>query len=150
MPNSLERRTAVKKADQQVTTFLMFAREHHGKAKAAIACYVALFANSRIESLECYGAGEREPEGTVKSARFTLNGQQFMAMDSAAPHPFTFTPAISLFVECESQDEIGRLYNALSTAGQVLMPLDDYGFSKQFGWVNDRFGLSWQLNLAAG
>ena len=69
-------------------------------------------------------------------------------MDSAAPHAFTFTPAMSLFVECESEEEIRRLYSALSNAGQVLMPLDDYGFSKQFGWVNDRFGVSWQLNLA--
>jgi predicted 3-demethylubiquinone-9 3-methyltransferase (glyoxalase superfamily) len=134
---------------KRITTFLMFAREHHGKAKDAITFYTSLFAHSSIDSMEYYGSEEAEPEGTVKRAAFTLNGRQFMAMDSAAPHPFTFTPAISLFVECESEDEIKRLFHALSDAGAVLMPLDSYGFSKQFGWVNDRFGVSWQLNLAA-
>jgi predicted 3-demethylubiquinone-9 3-methyltransferase (glyoxalase superfamily) len=134
---------------KQITTFLMFAREHHGKAKDAITFYVSLFENSKIDHIEFYGPGDREPEGTVKVAVMTLNGQKFMAMDSAAPHPFSFTPAISLFIECESEDEINRFYRALSNEGQVLMGLDNYGFSKQFGWLNDRFGVSWQLNLAA-
>lgn len=132
-----------------IKTFLMFAREHHGKAKDAIAFYVSLFPNSGVKSIEYYGAGDSQPEGTVKVATFTLNGQDYMAIDSAAPHKFTFTPAISLFVECESESEIERLYRALSESGQALMPLGDYGFSAKFGWVNDRFGVSWQLNLAA-
>jgi len=134
---------------KEITTFLMFTREHHGKAKDAISFYVSLFANSSIGHIDCYRAGESDPEGTVRVATFTLNGQRFMAMDSAASHGFTFTPAMSLFIECESTEEIGNLCNALSNSGQVLMPLDDYGFSKQFGWVNDRFGVSWQLNLPA-
>jgi predicted 3-demethylubiquinone-9 3-methyltransferase (glyoxalase superfamily) len=134
---------------KQITTFLMFTREQHGKAKEAIAFYVSLFPNSRIDRIDCYGVGESEPQGTVRAAMFTLNERRFMAMDSAARHPFTFTPAMSLFVECESEEEIKRLYGALANAGQVLMQLGDYGFSKQFGWVNDRFGVSWQLNLLA-
>jgi len=134
---------------KRITTFLMFAREHHGEAKEAIDFYVSLFPNSGINSIEYYGAEDSEPAGTVKAAAFTLNGQSLMGMDSAAPHPFTFTPAISLFVECESQDEIRRLYDALSASGTVLMPLDHYEFRKQFGWVEDRFGVSWQLNLVA-
>lgn len=134
---------------QKIKTFLMFAREHHGKAKDAIACYVALFPNSAVKSIEYYKAGDPQPEGTVKVATFTLNGLEYMAIDSAAPHQFTFTPAFSLFVECDTESEIERLYGALSDGGQPLMPLGDYGFSKRFGWVNDRFGVSWQLNLAA-
>jgi predicted 3-demethylubiquinone-9 3-methyltransferase (glyoxalase superfamily) len=81
-------------------------------------------------------------------AVFTLNGKEFMAIDGAGPHAFTFTPAISLFVECESVEEIERAYRSLSDGGMALMELGDYGFSKRFGWVQDKFGVSWQLNLA--
>lgn len=70
-----------------------------------------------------------------------------MAIDGAGPHPFTFTPAISLFVECESLEEIERVYRALSDGGMALMEFGDHGFSKRFGWVQDRYGVSWQLNL---
>jgi len=70
-----------------------------------------------------------------------------MAFDSPAPHNFTFTPAISLFVTCETEEELGRLYAALLEDGEVAMPLGEYGFSRRFGWVVDRFGVSWQLNL---
>jgi predicted 3-demethylubiquinone-9 3-methyltransferase (glyoxalase superfamily) len=80
-------------------------------------------------------------------AAFTLNGQPFMAIDSAAAHPFNFTPSVSLFVDCESEEELARLFGALSEDGQVLMGLDNYGFSLRFGWTNDRFGVSWQINL---
>ena len=132
----------------KITTFLMFSGEQHGKAEEAINFYVAQFQNSRIDSITRYGPEESEPEGTVKFATFTLNGQQFMAIDSAAPHQFNFTPSMSLFVQCESEEEIARLFDLLSASGQVLMPLDNYGFSRRFGWVNDRFGVSWQLNLA--
>jgi predicted 3-demethylubiquinone-9 3-methyltransferase (glyoxalase superfamily) len=62
-------------------------------------------------------------------------------------HAFTFTPAFSFFVDCESEEELKRLYAALSADGATLMPLGNYGFSRQFAWVNDRFGVSWQLNL---
>jgi predicted 3-demethylubiquinone-9 3-methyltransferase (glyoxalase superfamily) len=130
-----------------IRTFLMFSGERHGRAEEAINFYVAQFGNSRVESINRYAPDEREPEGTVKLAIFTLSGQPFMAMDSAAPHQFNFTPSMSLFVECETEDEIARLSRTLSDSGQVLMPLDNYGFSRRFGWTNDRFGVSWQLNL---
>jgi predicted 3-demethylubiquinone-9 3-methyltransferase (glyoxalase superfamily) len=58
-----------------------------------------------------------------------------------------FTPAVSIHIDCEDLQEIGRLFTALSETGEVLMPLDNYGFSEKFGWVSDRFGVSWQLNL---
>ncbi|MEU8031872.1 VOC family protein, partial [Streptomyces sp. NPDC049099] len=96
-----------------------------------------------------YGAGGEGKEGSVRHATFSLAGQQFMCIDSPAKHDFTFTPAVSLFVQCESEPEIDRLHAALVERGTELMPLGDYGFSRKFGWVNDRFGVSWQLNLPA-
>jgi predicted 3-demethylubiquinone-9 3-methyltransferase (glyoxalase superfamily) len=75
------------------------------------------------------------------------NEQQVNCIDSPVKHAFTFTPSISLFVDCESEAEIDDLFSKLSAGGQVLMPLDNYGFSTRFGWVKDRFGPSWQLNL---
>jgi predicted 3-demethylubiquinone-9 3-methyltransferase (glyoxalase superfamily) len=71
-----------------------------------------------------------------------------MCIDSPAQHAFSFTPSFSLFVECASEEELDRMFAALLEGGQALMPLGNYGFSRKFGWLNDRFGVSWQLNLA--
>ncbi|OBG25576.1 VOC family protein [Mycobacterium sp. E3198] len=128
----------------KITTFLMF----EGKAEEAMRFYTSLFADSEIRSMTRYGPDEAGVEGTVQHATFTLAGQQFMCIDSPATHDFAFTPSMSLYVQCDSADEIERLYEALGQGGQVLMPLDGYGFSPKFGWVNDRFGVSWQLTLA--
>jgi len=133
---------------QKIIPFLMFVGKQHGKAEEAIYFYVSLFRNSKVVSIERYGPGEGETPGTVKHAVFILNGQEFMAIESGREHPFTFTPAMSLFVQCETEDEIDRLYRELSTGGKVLMELDTYPFSKKFGWTDDKFGVSWQLNLA--
>lgn len=130
-----------------ISPFLMFSGERHGLAKPAVEFYVALFPNSVIDSIAFYGPGEFGPEGSVKVARFTLNGQPFMAIDSSAPHTFNFTPSLSLYIDCSNDAELEQLYAALSQGGQALMPLDNYGFSRRFGWVSDRFGVSWQLNL---
>ena len=77
----------------------------------------------------------------------SLRGQTVLVSDSYISHDFTFTPSFSLFVACEDQAEIERLTAALGEGGKTLMPLDNYGFSQQFAWVEDRFGVSWQLNL---
>jgi predicted 3-demethylubiquinone-9 3-methyltransferase (glyoxalase superfamily) len=71
-----------------------------------------------------------------------------MCVDSAVKHEFSFTAAFSFFVECESDEEIRRLHAALAAGGAEPMPLGESGFSKMFAWVNDRYGVSWQLNLA--
>jgi predicted 3-demethylubiquinone-9 3-methyltransferase (glyoxalase superfamily) len=132
---------------QKTTTFLMFVGKQHGKAEEAMNFYTSLFKNSRIINIVRYGAGEQEPEGTVKHAVFSLNGQEYMAMESSRDHAFTFTPAMSIFVKCETEEEIDELFEKLSKGGSVLMELNQYPFSKKFGWVQDKFGVSWQLNL---
>lgn len=126
-----------------VTPFLMF----EGAAEAAMNFYVTLFRDSRIERIERYGPGEPGAEGSVKRADFTVAGQRLIAIDSPIPHGFTFTPSISLFVECEGEAELDQAFARLSEGGSVLMPPGDYGFSAKFTWVGDRFGVSWQLNL---
>lgn len=128
----------------KVTTQLMF----EGVAEEAMNFYVSLLKGSEIRRIERYGPGEPGAEGTVKRASFTLGGQEFFCIDSPIKHMFTFTPSISLFVNCESEAEIDTLYRELSAEGDVLMPIDNYGFSTRFGWVKDRFGVSWQVNLA--
>jgi predicted 3-demethylubiquinone-9 3-methyltransferase (glyoxalase superfamily) len=129
---------------QKITTFLMF----EGSAEEAMTFYRSLFDDAEVVSITRYGADEPGAEGSVKQATFTLAGQPFMCIDSPAKHGFTFTPAMSLFVQCADEAEIDRRYAALAERGTELMPLGDYGFSRKFGWVNDRFGVSWQLNLA--
>jgi predicted 3-demethylubiquinone-9 3-methyltransferase (glyoxalase superfamily) len=127
--------------------FLMFCGPHGGQAEEAITFYVSLFTDSQITSMVRYGANEEQPEGDVRLAHFKLSGREYMAIDSRGAHNFTFTPAFSIFVTCDSEAELEKLFEALSEGGGVLMPLDNYGFSRRFGWVNDRFGVSWQINL---
>jgi predicted 3-demethylubiquinone-9 3-methyltransferase (glyoxalase superfamily) len=127
-----------------ITIFLMF----EGKAEEAMNFYTSLFADSAIKSISRYGENEDGPAGTVRQAVFALNGQEFMCIDSFVKHGFTFTPAMSLFVRLGAESELDKLYAALSEGGQILMPLDAYPFSKKYGWVNDKYGVSWQLTLA--
>lgn len=131
-----------------VNTFLLFAGDQCGKAEEAVRFYTSLFDNSQVVNIDYYGAEEHEPEGTVRLARFSLNGTGFMASESSLMHKFTFTPAISLFIECDSMEEIERVHKLLVDGGAELMPLDNYGFSQKFSWVSDRYGVSWQLNRA--
>ena len=128
---------------RKLNVHLMF----DGVAEEAMTFYVSLFGGSKIVNVERYGPGEHGAEGTVKMATFTLCGREFICIDSPIKHDFTFTPSMSLFVDCESEAELEEVFGRLSTGGQVLMPLDNYGFSTKFGWVKDRFGPSWQLNL---
>jgi predicted 3-demethylubiquinone-9 3-methyltransferase (glyoxalase superfamily) len=129
---------------QKITTFLMFS----GQAEEAMNFYVSLFDQSEIVSIKRYGPNEPGAEGSVQQATFTLGGQTFMCIDSNVKHDFTFTPAISLFVTCDTEEEIDRVFAKLSEGGVVYMPLAAYPFSKKFGWVGDKFGVSWQLSLA--
>ena len=129
----------------KVTPFLMF---QDGKAEEAMNYYTSLINDSEITSIVRYGAEEAGDEGTVMQATFTLKGQEFMCIDSNIAHQFTFTPSFSIYVTCDTGEEIDGLYKQLIEGGQALMPIGDYGFSQKFGWLNDRFGVSWQLNLS--
>ncbi len=128
----------------KVIPFLMF---QDGKAEEAMNYYTSVVADSKITNIIRYGANESGDEGTVMQATFSLKGQEFMCIDSNIKHEFSFTPSFSIYITCETEAELDELYQRLLDSGQALMPLDDYGFSKKFGWINDRFGVSWQLNL---
>ena len=127
----------------RVATHLMFS----GDASAAMELYGSVFTEFRVERVERYRAGEPGPEGTVRRADATLHGHALIFIDSPVTHAFSFTPAVSLFVDCRTPEELDATFSTLSSGGQVLMPLGDYGFSKRFGWCADRFGVSWQLNF---
>ena len=118
-----------------------------GRAEEAMKYYTSLFDRSGIAFIDRYGPNEPGKEGTVRKASFTLDGQEFMCIDSAVKHAFSFTPSISLSVSCDAEDQIDRLFAKLSDGGSVLMPLAAYPFSQKFGWVQDKFGVSWQLSL---
>jgi len=109
--------------------------------------YTSLLPNSRIVDIKRYTGGGSGATGTVMKATFVIGEQTVICTDSPIKHNFTFTPSFSLFVSCESEDQIQKLSEGLAAGGKVLMPLGHYGFSRKFAWVNDRYGVSWQLNL---
>jgi predicted 3-demethylubiquinone-9 3-methyltransferase (glyoxalase superfamily) len=117
---------------QKITPFLWYGSQ----AEEAIHYYTSLFENSKIIKVDRFGAGEMGPEGNVKHAIFSLNGQEFMAMDSNK-EPFTL--AISLFVNCETQEEVDKFWSKLSEGGK----------EGQCGWLEDKYGVSWQIVPAA-
>lgn len=128
----------------QIATFLTFQKEN---AEQAMNFYVGLFNDSKIVSLKRWGKDGPGKEGTIMHATFNLNGKLFMCSDSPAIHDWDFTPAISNYVECKDESQLEMLFSKLSENGKVMMPLNNYGFSQKFGFVEDQFGVSWQLNL---
>jgi predicted 3-demethylubiquinone-9 3-methyltransferase (glyoxalase superfamily) len=120
---------------QKITPMMMFTGDKAGKTKDAIAEYTSIFPNSKTDLLVPYEKGDGDQEGFIKHARFTLDGNQFMAMDSSAKHEFTFNEAISFIVKCETQEEIDFFWNKLSAVPEV----------EQCGWLKDKFGVSWQI-----
>jgi len=130
--------------DAKIRPFLMF----EGKAEEAMNFYVSLFPGAEVLSILRYDSNGPGPQGSVVKASFRIGNQTVLCTDSFVKHDFSFTAAFSFFVECESEDEIRRLYSAFMAGGTAPMPIASYGFSKLFAWVNDRYGISWQLNLA--
>src|ERR1700692_244309 len=114
---------------QKITPFLWF----DGKAEAAMNFYVSIFKNSKVGRVTRYGDAGPGPKGSVMSATFQLEGQQFMALNGGPM--FQFTPAISLFVDCATQEEVDELWKKLSAGGKP----------DRCGWLKDKFGLSWQI-----
>ncbi|PAY20838.1 hypothetical protein CKO51_04275 [Rhodopirellula sp. SM50] len=120
-----------------------------GKAERAMKFYVSVFPDSGIEKVLKYVEGENGKAGSIKHAAFRVAGTRLLCIDSPVDHPFEFTPSVSLFVDCESKEQVESIFKKLADGGKVLMPVDDYGFSTRFGWVTDSFGVSWQLNFGA-
>ena len=114
---------------QKIVPFLWF----DGKAEETMNFYVSIFKNSKVVSVTRYGEAGPGPKGTVMSATFQLEGQEFYALNGGPQ--FRFTPAISLFVNCETQQEVNELWDKLSAGGAI----------QQCGWLQDKFGLSWQI-----
>ena len=114
---------------QKITPFLWF----DGKAEEAMNFYIAIFKNSKILSVTRYGEAGPGPKGTVMTAKFDLNGQEFVALNGGPQ--FTFTEAISFVVNCETQQEVDELWEKLSEGGQ----------KSKCGWLKDKYGLSWQV-----
>ena len=129
---------------QGLRTFLTF---QAGAANAALDLYREVFDDFELIEIAHYGSGDIGPEGTVKVAKFRLAGGDFSCADSPIRHAWGFTPAVSLWIDCDDVNELQRLFDRLSDGGAVFMPLDDYGFSTRFGWVGDRYGVTWQLNV---
>ena len=115
---------------QKITTYLWF----DGNAEEAVAHYTSLFEDSRVTHVARWGKGGPGAEGTVMNIAFELAGQSFIALNGG-PH-FKFTPAISLFVSCETQEEVDQLWGRFLAAG---------GKESHCGWLEDKFGLSWQI-----
>jgi predicted 3-demethylubiquinone-9 3-methyltransferase (glyoxalase superfamily) len=114
---------------RKITPFLWFDKE----AEDAANFYVSVFKNSKITSVGRYGEAGPGAKGTVMSVTFELEGQPFYALNGG-PH-YTFTPAISLFVSCETQGEVDALWDKLCDGGKP----------NRCGWLTDKFGLSWQI-----
>lgn len=121
-----------------------------GNAEEAMNFYISLFEDSEVKEITRYSSEGPGREGKVIQALFSLNGQDLMCIDSTAKHGFTFTPAMSFFISCDTEEELIHLYNKLAEEGQVYMPLDKYPFSEKYSWLADKFGVSWQLNLNTG
>lgn len=119
-------------------------------AEEAMNFYIDLFDNSKIINITRWGENASVAAGRIMQATFELDGSLFMCSDSPPVHDWNFSPAISNYLECDDERELTRLFSALSENGTVTMPPDNYGFSQQFAWVIDRFGVSWQLNVAQG
>jgi len=114
---------------KRITPFLWF----DGKAEEAMNLYVSLFKNSKVGNVTRYGEGGPGPKGSVMTATFELDGQEFMALNGGPE--FKFTEAISFYVNVETQEEVDELWEKLSKGGQ----------QGQCGWLKDKFGLSWQV-----
>jgi predicted 3-demethylubiquinone-9 3-methyltransferase (glyoxalase superfamily) len=114
---------------QKITPFLWF----NDKAEEAANFYVSLFKNSKVKEVRRYGDAGPGPKGSVMTITFQIEGQDFIALNGG-PH-FSFTPAVSLFVNCEKQEEVDQLWEKLAEGGR----------KDRCGWLQDKYGLSWQI-----
>ena len=124
-----------------VSTHLMF----QGAADDAIELYKSVFPEFIVLTQELHDDGEMKDK--VRLAHVKFGEHDLVIFDSPPVHDFTFTPAMSLFIEFDDLDHLKQAFETLSEGGTVAMPLGTYGFSPLFGWLQDRYGVSWQLSL---
>lgn len=125
-----------RRIQQKIIPTLMFVGKQCGKTEEAIDFYTSVFHNAKVGDILRYGSDETpDKESTVKYAAFTLEGQEFAAMDSARVHNFSFNEAISLMVHCDTQEEIDYYWGKLSAEPKA----------EQCGWLKDKYGFSWQV-----
>lgn len=117
----------------------------NNQAEEAVQFYTSLFKNSGLGTTAYYGEGAPMPKGSVLTIDFRLENQDFIALNGG-PH-FTFNPSISFSVTLENEGELGTLWSKLSEGGSVLMPYQKYDWSEKYGWLSDKYGVSWQLGL---
>lgn len=125
----------MEKTGQKFSPVLMYTDKQTGKAEQAIHFYTSVFEGSDIIGIVNYTKNDNDIEGTVKHSEFTLGSHAFMAMDSSLMHQFSFNEAISLVVDCETQEEIDYYWEKLTDGGEEI----------QCGWLKDKFGVSWQI-----
>ena len=127
----------------QFATYLLF----QGEAEEAFHYYQRVFPEAEALAINRYPADAGEMAGKLLPTRLTIAGYTLMLADSPNPNEFSFTPSTSIYINFEDEDELMDVHDHLVAGGDVFMPLDDYGFSQQFAWIQDKFGVSWQLNL---
>jgi len=130
---------------QKIIPCLWFDNQSEKAAKF----YSSIFNNSKIGDIAFYDEASAKasgmPVGSILTVEFQLNGFEFVALNGGSA--FKPTPAISFFANCTTEEEVNVIWNKLSAGGTVLMPLDKYTFSNSYGWIQDKYGISWQLNL---
>ena len=133
---------------QKITPFLWF----DNQAEEAVEFYRSVFNNSKREESTHYNEASSnasgQPKGSVMTVPFQIYGQNFIALNGGPI--FKFNPSVSFFVNCKTADEVQTLWDKLSVGGKALMPLDKYPFSEKYGWIEDKYGLSWQLIMSVG
>ena len=127
----------------QLTVQLMF----QGQANQALALYADAIPGFTLVRKDLYGPEGPGKEGSVQEAVFAIGHTTVHCIDSPVAHGFDFTPSTSLCLTLDDRPTVERVFAALAEKGKSLMPLDDYGFNPCFGWLQDRFGVSWQISL---
>jgi predicted 3-demethylubiquinone-9 3-methyltransferase (glyoxalase superfamily) len=119
------------------------------EAEEAVNFYSEVFGNAEILTISRYGKEgyehHKKPEGSAMAVSFSMHGQEFLALNGGPQ--YTHSPGVSFYVTCETKEEADRVWRVLAEKGTILMPYDQYEWSEKYGWLNDRYGVSWQVSL---